>query len=68
MSALIETYAARAAQARADAASALLVNVQDRCLRAAAAWTDMATRAQRTENMRLTLLADKVLATEAALA
>ena len=59
MSVLIETYAARAAEARADAAAALLVNVRDRCLRAAAAWTDMANRAQRTENMRLTLLADK---------
>ena len=41
-----------AAQARADAASASLANVRDRCLRAEAAWTVMAERAERTERLR----------------
>ena len=48
MSILLETYAARAAELRADAAAAVLVNVRARCLRAAAAWADMASRAERT--------------------
>jgi hypothetical protein len=60
MSNLIETYVARAREARTDAAKALLVNVRDRFLRAEAAWTEMAARAQRTENMRATLAADKL--------
>lgn len=49
---LAETYAARAAEARADADSAVLDNVRDRCLRAEAAWLDMAERADRTEQSR----------------
>lgn len=54
-----EIYLARAAQARADADAATLDNVRDRCLRSEAAWTEMAARAERTEKMRQTLLADK---------
>jgi hypothetical protein len=45
-------YRARATEARADADKASLQNVRDRCLRAAAAWDDMADRASRTARMR----------------
>lgn len=54
-----ETYLARAAEARADAEAATLDNVRERCLRSEAAWAEMAARAERTEKMRATLLADK---------
>ncbi len=54
-----ETYLARAAQARAGADSATLDNVRDRSLRSEPAWAEMAARAERTEKMRQTLLADK---------
>jgi hypothetical protein len=48
----LQFYLARAAQARADADVATLDNVRDRCLRAEDAWTRMAERAARTEEMR----------------
>lgn len=48
----LEFYMARAAQARAEADAATLDNVRERCLRAVAAWTEMADRATRTEQMR----------------
>jgi hypothetical protein len=48
----LQFYLARAAQARADASAATLDNVRDRCLRAEDAWTRMAERAARTEEMR----------------
>ena len=54
-----ETYLARADQARAEADAATLENVRDRCLRAEAAWLEMAARAERTEKMRATQLAEK---------
>jgi hypothetical protein len=54
-----ETYLARAAQAREEAEAATLDNVRERCLRSEAAWAEMAARAERTERMRQTLLADK---------
>jgi hypothetical protein len=54
-----ETYLARAAEAHSAAEAATLDNVRERCLRAEAAWTAMAERAQRTEDMRATQLADK---------
>jgi hypothetical protein len=57
-----ETYIARAAEARKDAESTTLANVRERCLRSAAAWTEMAERAERTERMRATLAADKARA------
>jgi hypothetical protein len=60
-----ETYLARAAEARAEADAATLDNVRDRCLRSAAAWNEMAARAERTEKMRETLLADKARAAAA---
>ena len=46
-----ETFAARAADARADADAATLDNVRDRCLRAEAAWIAMAERAELTRRM-----------------
>jgi hypothetical protein len=48
----LQFYLARAAQARDDADAATLDNVRDRCLRAEDAWTRMAERAARTEEMR----------------
>ena len=52
MSTQHDFYAARAAEARADADAATLDNVRDRCLRAADAWESMAQRARRNENFR----------------
>ncbi|MFL6721674.1 MAG: hypothetical protein ACJ8FT_07730 [Sphingomonas sp.] len=52
----------RAALARAEAESATLPNVRERCLRAEAAWNEMAARADRTEQMRAQLLHEKMAA------
>ena len=60
-----EIYLARAAEARAQAEAATLDNVRDRCLRSEAAWSEMAARAERTEKMRQTLLAEKAKAAAA---
>jgi hypothetical protein len=60
-----ETYLARAAEARSQADAATLDNVRDRCLRSEAAWSEMAARAERTERMRETLLAEKAKAAAA---
>ena len=57
-----EVYLLRAEQARAEAEAATLDNVRDRCLRAEAAWMEMASRADRTEKMRAEQLAAKALA------
>ena len=54
-----ETYLIRAEEARAQADATTLDNVRQRCLRSAEAWNEMAARAERTEQMRQTLLADK---------
>jgi hypothetical protein len=54
-----DIYLARADEARAEAAAATLANVRDRCLRAEAAWREMAARAERTDQMRANLLASK---------
>ena len=62
----LEFYLARAAQARADADAATLDNVRDRCLRSEAAWTQLADRAARTEQMRSALVEAKAAAAEAA--
>ena len=59
-----ETYLTRAAEALKDADSTTLENVRNRCLRSAAAWTEMAERAERTERMRATLAAAKAKAAE----
>jgi hypothetical protein len=55
----IETFLERAAQALAAAEETRLGNVRERCLRAAAAWTDMAERLQHVENARATHEAEK---------
>ena len=52
----------RAAVARAEAEAATLPNVRERCLRAEAAWAEMAERADRTEKMRAKLLDEKAAA------
>jgi hypothetical protein len=49
----LELYRSHAAQAQADADAAVLVNVRERCERAASAWTAMADRAEKTEAMRV---------------
>ena len=54
-----DVYLLRAEQARADADAATLENVRERCLRAEAAWMEMAARADRTEKMRASQLAAK---------
>jgi hypothetical protein len=54
----------RAAVARAEAESATLPNVRERCLRAEAAWTEMADRAERTEQMRERLIVEKAAAAD----
>lgn len=45
-------YRENAAQARRDADAATLDNVRDRCLRAEAAWLDMAERQERVATAR----------------
>lgn len=65
MSTQLEFYRARAADARADADAATLDNVRERCLRAAAAWEDMAARAERTDKARAKTAAEKALLRDA---
>lgn len=55
----------RARQAADDAASATLDNVRDRYLRAAKAWDEMATRAEKTAERRA-VNEDAKMAVEAA--
>ena len=52
-----ETNLERAEDARTQAEAATLVNVRERCLRAEAAWREMAARVERTDKMRATALA-----------
>ena len=65
MTSHLEFYRTRASEAQADADSATLDNVRDRCLRSAAAWESMAARAERGETMRAKLEAEKAAATRA---
>jgi len=48
----LNTYLKRAEQALAEAKSATLGNVRERCLRAEAAWRAMAERAERSERIK----------------
>jgi hypothetical protein len=66
MTAHAEFYRARADEARADAASAVLDNVRERCLRSADAWEGMAARASRTQKMRVRIDAEKAAGAAAA--
>jgi len=59
-----ETYLARAEQARAEADSATLENVRERCLRSETAWLEMAARVERTDQLRASKLAEKALVDE----
>ena len=43
----------RAAQAEADAEAATLDHVRERCRRSEAAWTALADRAERSEQMKI---------------
>ena len=52
MADLVNTYRVQAEKAQADADSATLANVRERNLRAAAAWTQMADRQERTDAAR----------------
>ena len=61
----LDFYLARAAQARADADSATLDHVRERCRRSEAAWNGLADRAARTIKMRSDH--EKLKADEAAL-
>jgi urease accessory protein UreF len=59
MSAQLEFYLERAAEARAIADAATLDNVRDRWLRSEASWTEMAVRREHADNMRVKLIAEK---------
>ena len=59
MSVQASYFFARAAEAKADAASATLDNVRERCLRSEAAWTAMAVRADRSDKARVKLAEEK---------
>jgi hypothetical protein len=65
MSSQLDFYRARALEARADAEAAVLDNVRDRCLRAAAAWEAMAARAERSDTHRARIEAEKAAAATA---
>ncbi|HEX8214377.1 MAG TPA: hypothetical protein VF582_02780 [Allosphingosinicella sp.] len=62
----LDFYLTRAAEARRDAEAATLANVRERCLRAEAAWSEMAARADRGDKMRAKLDAEKAAAAVAA--
>ena len=49
----LQFYLARAKQARADAEAATLDNVRERCRRCEAAWNELASRAARTDQLRI---------------
>jgi hypothetical protein len=51
----LQFYLARAQQAREDAEAAALDYVRERCRRSEAAWTALADRAARTEEIRQNL-------------
>lgn len=53
----LDFYHGQMTRAQAEADAAILDNVRDRCLRAKAAWKDMADRIERTDAMRAERLA-----------
>jgi hypothetical protein len=48
----LQFFLARAAQAREEGEAATLDHVRERCRRSEAAWTALADRAQRSEDLR----------------
>jgi hypothetical protein len=65
MSSQHDFFVTRAAQSRDEAEAAVLDNVRERCLRAAAAWDGMAARAERTDRARVRTAAEKAVLREA---
>lgn len=59
MSAQHKFYREQAAQAREGASEATLDNVRSRWLKSEAAWTELADRSERAEQMRDKLIVDK---------
>lgn len=49
----LQFFLARAEQARAEAETATLDHVRQRCLRSEAAWMALADRAERSEQMKV---------------
>lgn len=49
----LQFFLARAAQARAEGEAATLEHVRERCRRSEAAWTALADRAQRSEDLKV---------------
>ena len=49
----LQFFLARAAQAREEGEAATLDHVRERCRRSEAAWTALADRAQRSEELRV---------------
>jgi hypothetical protein len=49
----LQFFLDRAAQARAEADAATLDHVRERCRRSEAAWTVLADKAQRSEELRI---------------
>jgi hypothetical protein len=49
----LQFFLARADQAREEAEAATLDHVRERCRRSEAAWNELASRAARTERMRI---------------
>ncbi len=62
MSSNHDFYLARAAEAKADADAATLDNVRDRALRSEAAWSAMASRAERSDKARERIILEKAAA------
>jgi hypothetical protein len=48
----LDFFLARAAQARAEGEAATLDHVRERCRRSAAAWTTLADRAERSQQIK----------------
>jgi hypothetical protein len=59
MSAQLEFYRQRAAEAQAVADKSTLDNVRERWLRSAASWTEMAQRSERVATMHARLTEEK---------
>jgi hypothetical protein len=49
----LQFYLARAAQARAEGEQATLAHVRERCYRSEEAWSQLADRAARSEQLKL---------------
>lgn len=49
----LQFYLARAAQAKAEGEVATLAHVRERCLRSEEAWSQLADRAARSEQLKL---------------